>query len=73
VIYRYNTTVMSRTPGIHEHRLPYEGYASENQMSKKKFFYAPPGGGKSLGQKVLRPQPQSFHASVKNQGGGYSD
>lgn len=31
------------------------------------------GGVKSLGQKALRPQPQSFHASVKNQGGGYSD
>lgn len=28
------------------------------------------GGGKSLGQKALRPQPPSFDASVKIQGGG---
>lgn len=70
MIYRYRTTVMHRAPGIHEHRLPYEGHASENQMNKNKFFCAPPGGGKSLGQKVLRPQPKPKAASVKIQGGG---
>lgn len=69
MIYRYRTTVMRRTSHIHERQLPGEQSASENQPDKKNFFHMTPGGGKSLGQKVLRPQPQPSSASVKIQGG----
>ena len=70
MIYRYKTTVMRRTPGIHEHRQPGEGHAPDYLSDIEKKFHAPPGGGKSLGQKVLRPQPKPKAASVKIQGGG---
>lgn len=61
---------MRRTPLIHQRQLPGEQSASDNQLDIKKNFQMTTGGGKSLGQKALRPQPQSFHASVKIQGGG---
>ena len=68
--YRYRTTVMRRTSHIHERQLIGEQYDSKNQPDKKNFFHMTPGGGKSLGQKVLRPQPKPKAASVKIQGGG---
>lgn len=70
MICRYRTTVLHRTSHIHERQLIGEQYDSKNQPDKKNFFHMTPGGGKSLGQKVLRPQPQSSCASVKIQGGG---
>lgn len=70
MIHRYRTTVMRRTSHIHERQLSGERTAPENQSDIKKFFQMTPGGGKSLGQKVARPQPKPKAASVKIQGGG---
>ena len=70
MIYRYRTTLMHRAPGIHEHRLPEGSHDPEYLSVVKKYFCTPTGGGKSLGQNCLRPQPQSFNAGGKIQGGG---
>lgn len=68
---RYHTEGYRGGGDIDERGINHQiGSALDGEAFKKNLSEGT-GGGKSLGQKGLRPQPQSFRAAVKSRGWGY--